>query len=297
MDLGTVFKISLYGLTALIGVILGLAEGEGSQNYGLSSGLQLPFLSVPIVICGYLLTERKTDRRISSGMGLSSTWANILGMMALIATGYEFSGESREGKLLAGTHLLLYVTWIVLFQQKTIRLYWFLLALGILQLAVASVLTSKGWFGFCAVGYMFCAVWTLSIFSLWRAEQMFEEDNLRRAESALGRSSAHPESQSSRRPESEVQSAVQHEEGNAVADSEIRHRRATDNLLSAAGEFSVLRIHPPRLGRPGFFVARRCECLGRPDTENRSGHFNQAGRYGTNSRKHRSGVRDSTHQP
>ncbi|WP_010585226.1 transglutaminase TgpA family protein [Schlesneria paludicola] len=213
MELGTVFKISLYGLTALIGIILGLAEGEGSQSYSFRSSLLLPFLSVPVVIGGYLVTERKSGRTTSPGLGLSSTWANVLGMMALIATGYEFSGDSREGKLLAGTHLLLYVTWIVLFQQKTIRLYWFLLALGILQLAVASVLTSKGWFGFCAVGYMFCAVWTLSIFSLWRAEQMFEEENLRRIEGTPGETLAQPLTRGNRASQSEVQSAVQHEEG------------------------------------------------------------------------------------
>ena len=170
MDLGTVFKLSLYGLTALVGAILGAAEGEGSASRTNSRNeLVLPFLSLPVVVCGYLFTERRRRDLSSKGTGLSSVWANVLGIIALGATAYEFFSENREGKLLAGTHLLLYATWIVLFQQKTVRLYWFLMALGILQLAVASVLTTKGWFGFCAVAYMFCAVWTLSIFSLWRS--------------------------------------------------------------------------------------------------------------------------------
>ena len=173
MDLGTVFKMSLYGLTAMVGVILGVAESEGSPASLTHSVAFLPFISFPLAIVSFLLTERVTATRPIAGHGMSSLWANVLGVIALIATGVEFAGESREAKLLAGTHLLLYVTWIVLFQQKTIRLYWFLMALGILQLAVASVLTTRGWFGFSAVGYMFCAVWTLSIFSLCARRAIF----------------------------------------------------------------------------------------------------------------------------
>jgi hypothetical protein len=214
MNLGTVFKLSLYGMTGLVGAILGAAEGEGTVGSPVRNELVLPFLSLPIVVCGYLLTEQRWFGPNSTGLGLSSLWANLLGLVALIATAWEFMSENREGKLLAGTHLLLYATWIVLFQQKTVRLYWFLMALGILQLAVASVLTTKGWFGFCGVVYVFGAVWTLSIFSLWRAEQSFEE-----AEASL---SSEPQVRSNTaltflainsRQISEVRSSVQHEDG------------------------------------------------------------------------------------
>ena len=156
MDLGTVFKLSLYGLTALVGAILGAAEGEGSASNSTGNDLVLPFLSLPVVVCGYLLTERRRAGPVDEWHRTEFRVGECLwGSSHLIATAYEFLSENREGKLLAGTHLLLYATWIVLFQQKTVRLYWFLMALGILQLAVASVLTHKGWFGFCAVAYMF----------------------------------------------------------------------------------------------------------------------------------------------
>lgn len=214
MDLGTVFKLSLYGLTALVGAILGAAEGEGAAAATRNSDLVLPFLSLPIVVCGYLVTERRRRGSSDQGMGLSSLWANVLGVIALVATFYEFSSENREGKLLAGTHLLLYATWIVLFQKKTVRLYWFLMALGILQLAVASVLTSKGWFGFCAVGYMFCAVWTLSIFSLWRAERVFALDEQESvADNERDEDLLFAGSLDIDQSNSEVRSAVQHEDG------------------------------------------------------------------------------------
>ncbi len=214
MDLGTVFKLSLYGLTALVGAILGAAEGEGAPMGSVRGDLVLPFLSLPVVVCGYLFTERKSRGSSKARRGLSSVWANVLGIIALIATAQEFMGENREGKLLAGTHLLLYATWIVLFQQKTVRLYWFLMALGILQLAVASVLTTKGWFGFCAVAYMFGAVWTLSIFSLWRAEQLFaDEDRARSTRKGIESLDWEPTSPLPINIASEVRGTVQHESG------------------------------------------------------------------------------------
>ena len=214
MDLGFVFKMSLYGLTALVGAILGYAESEGVAYAAGRLGFALPFLSIPIVICGYFFTEIRYGRDQILGAGLNSFSANVLGLTALLATGYEFMSENREGKLLAGTHLLLYVTWIVLFQQKTVRLYWFLMALGILQLALASVLTTKGWFGFCALAYTFGAVWTLSIFSLWRAEQQFEEEETIRLAASVGMQAGEllPSSMKNQL-RSEVRGAVQHEGG------------------------------------------------------------------------------------
>ena len=99
MDLGFVFKFSLYGLTALVGAILGAAEGEGMAAE--SGRFAIPYLSLPVVVIGYLVTEmnRRNDR--GGGMGLNATWANVLGVIALVATGYEFLGSSREAKLLA----------------------------------------------------------------------------------------------------------------------------------------------------------------------------------------------------
>lgn len=214
MDLGYVFKVSLYSLTVLVGMILGFAETDGT-SYGIHQyKIALPFLSLPVVACGYLLTEHRRAKDSNGASGLKPGWANLLGIAALIATGYEFSSENHEGKLLAGTHLLLYATWIVLFQQKTVRLYWFLMALGILQLAVASVLTTKGWFGFCALLYTFGAVWTLSIFSLWRAEQHFkEEEQIRFAVATGAPPTAQLPSTNGTPQQSEVHGSVQHEGG------------------------------------------------------------------------------------
>ena len=161
MDLATVFKLSVYGLTALVGCILGAAE---QQSW-------LPFASLPFVIVGYVWCERTDPSGHTRQRGMSDTLASVFGFIALTTAANEFFGDNPEGKLLAGTHLMVYLTWIVVLQYKTTYRCWLLLALGVLQVAVASVLTSGSWFGFCVVGYVFAAVWTLSVFSLYRAEE------------------------------------------------------------------------------------------------------------------------------
>jgi transglutaminase-like putative cysteine protease len=281
-DLEFVFKVSIYSLISLIGIILGCAESEGAPIGSLSSGFSLAFFSIPISLVGFLFTERRlktiesaeydegrkrfrqrsadqaaenvnplqepfsttaTWRADSTGNkteppglpGLNTSAANVLGMIALFATLVEFVGQGSERKLLAGTHLLLYATWIVLFQSKTARLYWFLMALGVLQLAVASVLTTKGWFGISAISYMFAAIWTLSLFSLWRAEKLFageEANSFATANSDVTNTSL----QSSRlRPRSEVRGSVHHEEGSRW----LTNRFVTGVLLTSCSALLV----------------------------------------------------------
>ena len=176
MNLATVFKLSLYGLTALVGWILGAAEDQS----------WLPYCSLPFVLLGFWWCEVFGKRRprigaqgeIIESRGMSDALANACGVIAITFAGQEFISGSHEGKLLAGTHLLVYLTWIVSLQHKTTYRCWLLLALGVLQVAVASVLSPGSWFGICLVGYMFAATWTLSVFSLCVTEERFAETHL-----------------------------------------------------------------------------------------------------------------------
>lgn len=156
MDLSVAFKLSLYGLTALAAYILGRAE-EG----------WIPFATFPVLIVAYLLIEYRGGRSLSPG------WANFCGMLAVAAAGWEFSTPGPESKLLAGAHLLVYSTWIVMFQEKTYRLYWWVMALGVLQVAVASVLQPGPWYGLSLMIYVCAALATMSIASLFQVQQQF----------------------------------------------------------------------------------------------------------------------------
>ena len=151
------FQLSIVALVSLSSVILARAEGA-------------PFpcgLTLPLATFAYFFTERW--RRIL----LSRKWSNLLGVAVIAAVLAELMGDNIEARLLAGAHLIVYLSWIVLFQQKDDLQYWRLCALSVMQVAVASVLTDDIIFGFLVTGYLFLAVWTLALFSLQQARHQF----------------------------------------------------------------------------------------------------------------------------
>lgn len=145
-------QINVCVLFCLAGVIFAAAEGS-----------PLGLLSVPIAVTGLLLTDRREV------LGLSVLWANLLGLGAFIAAGYEFFHGSIEGRLLGFGHLLLYLGWILMLQRKGKPQFWWLCALSTLQVATSSVLTNDVWFPLSAMLFMMGSLWTLSVFSLDRA--------------------------------------------------------------------------------------------------------------------------------
>ncbi len=149
------FQISMYGLACTASMMLAVSEGAVFPAA----------LTVPMAILALFFTERWKS------IQLSTAWANSLGLVAFAAASVEFFSESIEARLLSGAHLLVYLTWIGLFQKKSARQYWWMCALGVLQVAVASVLTSEGLFGLLLTCYVFLSVWTLSVFSLHQARE------------------------------------------------------------------------------------------------------------------------------
>ncbi|HUQ68354.1 MAG TPA: DUF3488 and transglutaminase-like domain-containing protein [Planctomycetaceae bacterium] len=155
--LSTVFRFSLYALTALASWMLGRAE-EG----------WVPYLTFGVLVAAYAITD---SRR---GWALPAWPANLLGAIAVGVAAWEFFQPNDEAKLLSGAHLLVYATWIVMFQEKTYRLYLWVMALGVLQVAVASVLAPGVWFGACLVVYVCGALWTMSVASLYQVQQQYD---------------------------------------------------------------------------------------------------------------------------
>ncbi|MDA0282737.1 MAG: DUF3488 and transglutaminase-like domain-containing protein [Planctomycetota bacterium] len=159
------FLISIYTLTALSGGMMAFAE-----EIAFPSGLTLP-----LAILAFFFNEREQRFRIRT------LWANVLGILAfaiaggeLLVAGYSETGFAAEGRLLAGSHLLSYLVWIALFQQKEGRQYWWLMALSVMQVAVGAILSHDPGFGGLLLVYVFLALWTLSVFSLYLAWFGFE---------------------------------------------------------------------------------------------------------------------------
>ena len=126
---------------------------------------QWPAVMTPFVaVTTYFVVDRRKWIRLPIPV------ANVLGVIAFAVAISEFRGSTLLGKLLSGVHLLVYMTWIVLLLRKGIRQFWWLLGLCVLQLAVASVLTTQPSFGAALIGMLLLLLWVLAVFSLFRAQ-------------------------------------------------------------------------------------------------------------------------------
>lgn len=95
----------------------------------------------------------------------------LLNVMALAAFGFAFAEFRNDGeaRLLAGGHLVAYLTWTFLLQAKDLQRMWWMFALSVLQVAMGAVLTIQPWFGAALFVYTASTVWTMSLLSLARA--------------------------------------------------------------------------------------------------------------------------------
>ncbi len=163
MQLSTVYSISLYGLTALASWMLARAEMEELTNVT----WWIPIATWPVLLVAYGFTGE------SRSWSLPAWMANLLGAVSVAVAAWEFFGPDHQSKLLSGAHLLVYSTWIVMFQERNLRTYWWVMALGILQVAVASVLTDREWYGLFLMVYVCGALWTMSVASLYQIQQQY----------------------------------------------------------------------------------------------------------------------------
>ncbi len=117
----------------------------------------------------------------------------MLNLMALAAFGFAFAEFRNEGeaRLLAGGHLVAYLTWTFLLQSKDLPRMWWMFALSVLQVAMGAVLTIQPWFGAALFVYTASTVWTMSLLSLARAAllvdpQLLAPDSERRQKADVG---------------------------------------------------------------------------------------------------------------
>jgi protein-glutamine gamma-glutamyltransferase len=156
-SLTQVFQISIYTLTAFAAGML--AYGE---EFPIPTAL-----TIPLAVLAYHANDRHRK------FHLNTFASNLLATMAVTAAAIEFFSGSIESRLLSGAHLMAYITWIVMFQHKSTRQYWWLCALGLLQVAVGSVLTNSGWYGIMLLVYLMLGLWTLSVLALYQAASDF----------------------------------------------------------------------------------------------------------------------------
>lgn len=151
--LTVVFQASAYLTLALSSLILAHAEGSAFPQG----------VTLPLAVVAWIFTERR------KALQLPPWGANVLGMVGFLTAMFELLTNSIEARLLSGAHLLVYLSWVVLFQKKEARQYLWMLALAMLQVAVGAVLTTSETYGALLAVYFCGAIWTLSLYTMWHA--------------------------------------------------------------------------------------------------------------------------------
>lgn len=151
-------QISLAALTSLGTLLLGMGERN----------VTLPVLAVIVSVSSVYLTD------IKGWLQLNTFVANVAGLIALAVTWRDWNNYAAEGQLLSLANLLIYLQFVLLYRKKSMRNYWLLLLLSLLQVAVAAALNMSVSFGVLLPAYMFVGLITMALFVVYR-EQLEHE--------------------------------------------------------------------------------------------------------------------------
>lgn len=110
-------------LVSISGTLLGLSQGTW----------QLTVLSVAGAVAGFLIVDYLQWFRLQGWL------ANIASILILLYAMSEFYSSANALKLISVGKLLVYLQTVLMFQEKTPRLYWQVLVLTLLQVVVAAI--------------------------------------------------------------------------------------------------------------------------------------------------------------
>ena len=123
--------------------------------------------------------SRVTD--VLGWLRLNRWLANLIAIVAVIWSLREFFDIASEEKLMAIANMLCYLQIVMLFQEKTARVYWQLVVLSVLQVVVGAVLDVGPQFGLLLAFYAVLALSTLVLLCIYRAAQQGAISPMRRS--------------------------------------------------------------------------------------------------------------------
>jgi hypothetical protein len=156
-------QIGVATLVALGAMLLGM----GQRSFALA------FLTVMAAVVSIYVTD------IRGWIRLNRTVANVAGLIAVSASVANFFHATSEEQLLAVANLLVYLQVVLLFQVKTVRMYWQLLVLSVLQVVVGAALNLDVLFGVLLVAYLFVALAAVSLLFIASEAQRWQRMALR----------------------------------------------------------------------------------------------------------------------
>jgi transglutaminase-like putative cysteine protease len=213
-------------LVSALGVIM-LAMGQRDAR--------LALVALGAIAASLVLTD------IKQWLRLNSILANIAGLTAVAISLGDFMRFDNDTQLFAIANLLIYLQIVLLFQPKTLRVYWQILVLSLLEVVVGAALNLGAMFGVLMVLYMLLMLLTLSLLFVAR-----ESIELGAAETTDYRRQPVSGSQAMRDDKIVVLPAASNPSANLLAKGIFRQLASaslTTVLVAAAVFFSI-----PRLG-------------------------------------------------
>jgi len=126
----------------------------------------IPLVALVAAVVSLLVTD------LHGLFRLPRIFANLCAVTAAVWVLLDFFGRARgHGQLLSIANLLILLQVVLLFQEKTQRIYWQLLVLSVLQVVVASALSSGFQFGFLMILYVLLALSGLALFFIHRESE------------------------------------------------------------------------------------------------------------------------------
>ncbi|HEY1064799.1 MAG TPA: transglutaminaseTgpA domain-containing protein, partial [Pirellulales bacterium] len=158
MPLELLLQISVAALSAMGTLLMGIGENNVS----------LPVLGLFVAATSLYFTDHLGWLR------LNSTFANLTALVAGYFAVRDMSTFGSDAWLMAIAHLLAYLQFIMLYQEKNSRIYWLLLTLSLLQVAVAAALNLEVWFGIVLLCYLLTGLACLTLFFMYRERVRYD---------------------------------------------------------------------------------------------------------------------------
>ncbi len=147
----------------ILQLLTALLAAQGSVMLGISSeNSTLPLLTIAAAALSLYVTDRY------QWFYLQGPVANLAAVCALLVSVYDFLELERDRQLLAIAYLLIYLQIVLLFQIKNERIYWQLHLLSLLQVIVATAISSSLSFGLLLITYLYFCLWTGFVFFVFR---------------------------------------------------------------------------------------------------------------------------------
>ncbi|PQO38168.1 DUF3488 and DUF4129 domain-containing transglutaminase family protein [Blastopirellula marina] len=168
MRVERLLQISVALLAALGSLLLAIGQGGHAA---------LPLMATMAAFCSVYVTDFR------GWITLNRNLANFAALIAVLFSFFDF-WDADDAKLVAIAKLLIYLQIVLLFQPKTIRVYWHLAVLSLLQVVVAAALNMGVSFGLMLIPYSLTALTTLCLFFVYR-ETLRVDPELRAAHDAV----------------------------------------------------------------------------------------------------------------